>query len=338
MAGSEAFYSDTSPWTPPKNAYPTWDHLMRFYMSRVYSTSSGGSDGAATPRCINTSPDQVIHDLAVFCVMVWESGDGCPKGVQAVKAQFKTQIFPLYQKYRKGDIQDEAFKTKKKKKKKKDADAPTQSVKTRGASGPSRYSAWQRDYGHKLFDIFSIAHMHLQLAEGKAFDCDFYEDQKDCEKRFLVIETMRVRKEFFEQENKLNLLKARKYARKMSALGLATSSGHAQSEDEDDDEDEMPGSPFKDQNIASTPSSTSQHLSALTRSTVVRHLHHQLDNVITVPATINTLFDQSSQTEEIFLEDIKDCNMPKISTRKKVSRKVSTSKKSTLVSPAYLLS
>ena len=101
MAGSEAFYNDTSTWTPPKNAYPTWDHLMRFYMSRVYSTSSGGSDGAATPRCINTSPDQVIHDLAVFCVMVWESGDGCPKGVQAVKAQFKTQIFPLYQKYRK---------------------------------------------------------------------------------------------------------------------------------------------------------------------------------------------------------------------------------------------
>ena len=72
MASSEAFYSDTTPWTPPRNAYPTWDHLIRFYMTRIYSPATGITGAGTSSRCIKSSPDHVIHD----CVMVWESGDG----------------------------------------------------------------------------------------------------------------------------------------------------------------------------------------------------------------------------------------------------------------------
>ena len=33
----------------------------------------------------------------------WESGDGCPKKLNAVKDQFNPKVFHVYQKYRKGD-------------------------------------------------------------------------------------------------------------------------------------------------------------------------------------------------------------------------------------------
>ena len=117
-----SFYNDTSPWTPPNNSYPTWDNMMRYYISRVHSPSLG--QGSVSERTIKTSPDQVIHDLALYCITVWESGDGCPKKIKAVKDQFKSEVYPVYQKYRKGDIDKEGFKTKNKKKKKKELTAP----------------------------------------------------------------------------------------------------------------------------------------------------------------------------------------------------------------------
>ena len=114
MASLEAFYQDSSPWTPPKNCYPTWDNVMRFYMSRVQSHSVDGKG----PRRTEMSPEQAIKDLADFCVGVWESGDGCPRFWIKVMELFKKDVLPIYQKYRKGDIQDEAFKRKRKKEKK----------------------------------------------------------------------------------------------------------------------------------------------------------------------------------------------------------------------------
>ena len=69
---------------------------------------------------------------------------------------------------------------------------------------------------------------------------------------------------------------------------------------------------------------------------MVRSLQSQINDIITLPATTNTLVDQSSQTEEISLDDIKDRVMPLISTRKKTNRK--GSKQARLVSPAYLQS
>ena len=145
---------------------------------------------------------------------------------------------------------------------------------------------------------------------------------------------MRVRKEFFEHEKELEKTKARKYARRVSALG-SDSVTCTLSEHDSGDED-IPDSPFKAPTVENIPSSTRQRLSVLTRSTVVRSIQNQLDDVITLPATSNTCIDHGSQTEEIFLDDIHDCNMPKVSTRKKNSKK--GSKQATLVSPAYLQS
>ena len=94
-----SFYNDSGPWTPPNNSYPTWDNVMRYYMSRVHSPGLG----PVSKRTIQTSPDKVINDLALFCISAWESGDGCPKKLNAVKDQFNPKVFHVYQKYRKGD-------------------------------------------------------------------------------------------------------------------------------------------------------------------------------------------------------------------------------------------
>ena len=52
-----------------------------------------------------------------------------------------------------------------------------------------------------MFDVFSeVAMMMKVLTEGRCFDSDFYEDVKDPTHMNLVIETVRVRKEFIEAE------------------------------------------------------------------------------------------------------------------------------------------
>ena len=367
MASLEAFYQDSSPWTPPKNCYPTWDNVMRFYLSRVWSHSVDGKG----PRRTEVSPEQALKDLAVFCVGVWETGDGCPRSWIKVMELFKKDVLPIYQKYRKGDIKDEAFKKKNKKKKKPPMSPPkptrkssrvpssasedsetdlevaqassssstqfsSAKVSTRGSAGPSRYSYWMKDHGEKLFDILSLVSVQERLAVGKAFDSEFYEDQKDPEKRFLVIETMRVRKEFIEEERSSELTKARKYVRKVLALGGVVHHHDQHIDDPHDEDQELPDSPFKTPTPDNIPSATRQRLSAITRSTVVRSIQDQIDNVITLPNSTRTLVDTGSQTQELFLEDIKSCNMPRISTRKKSTKK--GAKQATLVSPAYLQS
>ena len=204
-------------------------------------------------------------------------------------------MYPVYQKYRKGDIDKEGFKTKNKKKKKKELTAPpvvcrkssrgldtgpsddgdsepaaaevtlkqgesSTPASTRSAAGPSRHTAWLTDHGHKLFDIFSLNIMRARVAEGKAFNSEFYDDQKNIESRSLVIQTMRVRKEFYENEKQLELTKARKYARKMSAMGCGNSSA-SQDNADSSDEDNIPGSPFKTPTDDDIPSCTRQRLS-----------------------------------------------------------------------------
>ena len=360
MADLESFYNDTCPWTPPKNAYPTWDNVMRYYISR-------------TSKSVQSSSDQVMNSLSMFCVEVWESGDGCPMTWQAVKKKFQSEVLPVYQKYRKGDIDNEAFKHKKKKKKKKDISpanpsrrsersknsneavpedrvnislpidptesvlqVPTKTISTRVPIELTRKFHWLKDHGNKLFDIFSTDTMQKCIAEGKGFDSEFYEDQKDVDKRALVIETMRVRKYFYEQQKELEKTQARKYARKLSALGSNVTSNLQLDDTPRIEYEETPDSPFKTPRMDSLPSTTRQHLSVVTRSTLVRSLENEMANIIYVPATKNTEIDEGTQTEEIFLDDIKDCTMPKISTRKKPTKR--GSKRATLVSPAYLQS
>ena len=86
MSKLEAFYNDSSPWTPQRNSYPTYDNAVRYYMSRIYWPGAG-KEGGKTEQ---NSPEYVMRDLALFCVGVWEAGDGCPKGWSAVVDQFKS--------------------------------------------------------------------------------------------------------------------------------------------------------------------------------------------------------------------------------------------------------
>ena len=57
----DPFYSDNKPWSPPRISYPTWDDVVRFYVSR--------SDNRSLPS-------DVIQELALFVHDIWEKGDG----------------------------------------------------------------------------------------------------------------------------------------------------------------------------------------------------------------------------------------------------------------------
>ena len=69
------FYSDEEPWTPKNNEYPTWDAVVRYYISRT--------------NCYNKQDKgDVIAELSTFVHDIWESGDGCPKTWQGISYQF----------------------------------------------------------------------------------------------------------------------------------------------------------------------------------------------------------------------------------------------------------
>lgn len=148
--------------------------------------------------------------------------------------------------------------------------------------------------------------------------------QKDVNKRNLVIQTMRVRKEFYEQEKELEMSKARKYAHKLSAFGL-NMPNQTSTVDLDDtpsiEDENIEDSPFKaprDENLISKRINRS---STVTRSTVSRSLESQIDNILILPASINTTTDEGTQTENLFLEEVRESAMPQISTRKKPTKK-----------------
>ena len=234
------FYSDSEPWNFPKYQYPTWDDCMRYYMSRIK---------------VKTAQKKTITELALAVETIWKAGDGCPKHYSNIMVQFEKTVFPQYQKYRKGDgVGNKGKKRKKlevpsksparKSVRHQSSDQPEQDPSELpnqqdagdpGADRPDspalvskrkeardRKEAWMREHGSKLFDVFSGDTMVKVLEDGLCFDSDFYEDQKDPNQRELVIETVRVRKEYVDAEKALSKTKARKFARKMSAFGQSS--------------------------------------------------------------------------------------------------------------------
>ena len=233
------FYSDNEPWDFEKCKYPSWDDCMRYYMSRI------NKDKKVPQKTI-------IHQLACAIEKIWKSGDGCPKSVSSIRYQFETCVLATYQKCRRGDTVPRS----RQKKPGTPAQAPArrsarsaacttsgdqgtspsvappevlapvqaspvattpQPVVSKRREGKERRDSWMTEHGHKLFDVFSETAMVAVLQEGRCFDSDFYEDQ-----RKLVIETVRVRKEFVEAEQKLSTKKANKFARVLSALGQSS--------------------------------------------------------------------------------------------------------------------
>ena len=151
-----------------------------------------------------------------------------------------------------------------------------------------------------MFDVFSSETLDKVLEEGGAFDSVFYTDQRDSSQRELVIETMRVSKDYYEHWRKIEATKARKFARKLSAFGTqpVTNNLSMGSSDLDYNENESSvphHSPFKAPADESTSMSRIR-ISSLTRSSVARSLSTQIENVISLPSSTSTLVDKGIQT------------------------------------------
>jgi hypothetical protein len=350
------FYSDTVPWFFETCRYPTWDDCMRFYMSRI----------------VNKVPQKtIINQLAEAVESIWKTGDGCPKAKSSIMKQFENHVLPTYQKYRRGDtiprVRQKKPGTPAQSTSRKSArtqgsaagaspgdqsvDSPDtasvpspptakspitpQPLLSKRREGKERKESWMKDQGQKLFDIFSEATMVKVLEEGRCFDSDFYEDQNDPSLRNLVIETVRVRKEFVEAEKELATKKANKFARVLSAFGQsAVVKNYCDNLPEVPEEhDVIEKSPFKTPKEAITSLDRS---SILTRN-VKRSLASMMDsnkNIIAVPSIASSLGNLSNKSTQTGSHSLDDISIPAISTRKKPTKP--GAKQSSLCHEAYL--
>ena len=258
------------PWSPPKNSYPTWNDVLRMYLSRTMVKGIGASRQKKMK-----SPD-ALREIAQFLHDVWESGDGLPKSERHIIIQIHKELLPKYHSYRVG----EGRKKGKKRKKKTDEDVrkepkrrssrlggasiPAETEKmnveqsaggvdsektpcrqntprtTRNQTSSNEYkNEWMEDFGCKLFDIRSPKKFKLFVNDQKnklnmTFDSLFYEDQqKPPELREKTIEYMRVTKEYFAEQREKQLHEARIYNRRIAAHRI---SFEAEKCDDEDDE------------------------------------------------------------------------------------------------------
>ena len=313
----------------------------------------------------------IINQLAEAVESIWKTGDGCPKAKSSIMKQFENHVLATYQKYRRGDTiprvrqnkpgtpaQSTSRRSARTQGCAAGASAGDQSVDgpdtaslpspptskapitpqpllSKRREGKERKESWMKDQGQKLFDIFSEATMVKVLEEGRCFDSDFYEDQKDPSLRNLVIETVRVRKEFVEAEKELATKKANKFARVLSAFGQSAVVKHYCDNlpEVPDEPDVIEKSPFKTPKEAITSLDRS---SILTRN-VKRSLAGMMDsnkNVIAVPSIASSLGNLSNKSTQTGSHSLDDISIPAISTRKKPTKP--GAKQSSLCHEAYL--
>ena len=240
------FYMDTEPWMFPKYQYPTWDDCMRFYMSRVKVKVPMKTAMLELAEAVHQiwkagdgCPKSETNIITQFERSVYSQYQKYRKGDGVKKDKQKKYKGPVQSSTRKSLRHPSTSSSS-------DSSAPTHEIEPGDHDGQQavgaghvpepipadfqpqsskrkdakeRKDSWMHDHGDNLFDIFSETAMVRTLKEGRCFDADFYEDQKDPRERKLIIETVRVRKEFVEAEKQLNSKKARKFARKLNALG-----------------------------------------------------------------------------------------------------------------------
>ena len=99
------------------------------------------------------------------------------------------------------------------------------------------YKRWMEKHGNQLFDCVSNNKVLEHTVAGFAFDSDFYEDQKDPDKRLLVMEVMKVTREFYEQEKCRERQRAVAYQHRISQYAdTVTSVPSGEVEDSDNQE------------------------------------------------------------------------------------------------------
>ena len=180
-----------------------------------------------------------------------------------------------------------------------------------------RYEQWMSDYGNLMLDVFSLENMIKARKEDKAFDSDFYEDQKDASCRKMIIARVRVRSEWYQQEKKVERRRALQYARMLSQRGDMLASNKKDIDEFGDEEEStaMPElSPFKSP-LAVSHKDISK--SQIVPSIQTRSTSSKAKRIIDFKSSRST----SSQTESAYL-------IPPVSTR--------IHSKSTLCNPSYL--
>ena len=176
---------------------------------------------------------------------------------------------------------------------------------------------WMEDFGWKMFDIRSNRKYGLFVNDHKnelkmSFDSLFYEDQqKPLDLRTKTIEFTRVTKEYLLEQKAIQLSEARKYSRRVLALGsshiedsdneeeLNVNQVSSQSDSDGVDDDEF--SP-----VSHTPPQT----------TVLSVESRSKSEKLSIPKTFS---ECSVQVEEYFLPDE---SFPKTSTRKEHTKSI----------------
>ena len=342
------FYTDKDPWQLATDRYPTWDDCMRYYMSRISNKVPPKSiihdlavgvekiwkSGDGCPKSKST----IIYQFEKTVLPAYQKfRKGDTGGGSSKKKKKKVNDSPQVQTPARTSLRSPAPSSVDH-----DHDLSSsdhldgrdqlgagdnvQAVQgqhghvSKRKEGKERKELWMKEHGDMLFDVFSENAMVKTLEEEMCFDSDFYEDQKDPALRKLVIETVRVRKEFVDAEKKLSAKKARKFARVLSAMGQSSVVREfCASLPETTDDNMNEKSPFK---------APREAISSIARSNITtrkarKDLTDVLDsnqNILSVPsvaASFGCLANKTTQTENHSLDDIE---IPSVSTRKKPSK------------------
>ena len=87
------------------------------------------------------------------------------------------------------------------------------STRSRPGNTISVREKWDTEFGEKLFDVLDVCGVAEKVKDGGAFDLEFYEDQKDPQKRLLKMQVRKVNDEFVREETRRKERLARVYAR-----------------------------------------------------------------------------------------------------------------------------
>ena len=313
------FLITDEPYNLPKNCLPTNNDVLRYY----YSRNETGSN----------AHDTKLQQLAGIIESLWIEADCCPFSKKIIKINLKTLI-SNYKSFKQKTEKKSHHKVKSTVIKKperrslrnteqldnsivsneeqeiEDSGDKCNNINskqyTRSLAKPNKevLDKWNKEYGDKLFDVFSIARMKKDISEGYAFDSDFYEDQKDPNKRLKVMEIMKVTKEYYQQQRKIQKRQAISYQRRISQY-------YSNNEDSEsvDLEDQTPivlmsKRSLETQDSEYQPESKKCSISSPTAISIIQtKSHNRLSEAESYRKT--SLMNVSTQTEKAVIPDLK---------------------------------
>ena len=293
-----SFYKDVSLWDFPTNCLPTNDDVVRFYVSRIKLNKDKQTSKLELGKLVNRIWESadccpiahrhiVIKFEELFQIYKEYHLNGREK--RSHKRQNPRTPSPPTRKSSRlhgGEIsepvpsqsessavtvaeQAPSISTSKKRETSPKT-PPKRSASVRHEGEHIHKQAWLEDYGNHLFDVVSrqrlskIANATSQ-EDTETFDSEYYNDQKNPSQRTHFIEVMKVTKEYYDEQKARQKTQGAKYARHLSAYGLASDA--QQQEDTRDAQAETSSSGESSQTEDDTAYRTSEHPSSIvTRS------------------------------------------------------------------------